>query len=282
MAPFAFLGAEFDDALREFYTTTRTRDIFVLGSLLSQLTQLVAGEALADTRPLQALIARHVDEELLQRVAQAHLQGRRLYLGTTDIDAPRFVVWNMGLIASSGRPEALALFRQVMLASASIPVAFPPVFFQVELEPGGPRYDEMHVDGGVGARVFLNGGIFRGALVRERGGHGGVGHEDIFVIHNGQLVPIPEPISRSLAAIAGRVIDASGRTAAIGDLFRIYSYAQREQAGFQWITIPDDVVMGGEEFFDPVAMRSLYDVGFGLATSRRGWFTLPPGQRSEP
>jgi predicted acylesterase/phospholipase RssA len=279
MAPFAFLGSDYDNALREFYTTTRTRDIFIVGPLLSQLWQLVAGEALADTRPLQALIARHVDEELLRRVAEAHQRGRRLYVGTTDIDVPRFVVWNMGLIAASGRPEALDLFRQVMLASASIPVAFPPVLFQVELEPGGPRYDEMHVDGGVGARVFLNGGVFRGSIVRERGGHGGVGHEDIFVIHNGQLVPIPEPISRSLPAIAARVIDASGRTAAVGDLFRIYSYALREQAGFQWITIPDHVVMGGDEFFDPAAMQTLYDVGFGLATTGGGWFKLPPGRR---
>jgi len=276
MAPFAFLGADYDDALRQFYTTTRTRDIFVIGSLL---WQLIAGEALADTRPLQALIAGHVDDQLLQRVAEAHRRGRRLYIGTTDIDVPRFVVWNMGLIAASGRPEALALFRQVMLASASIPVAFPPVLFEVELEAGGPRYDEMHVDGGVGARMFLNAGVFRGSLVRERGGHGGVGQEDIFVIHNGQLVPIPEPISRSLPAIATRVIDAAGRTAAIGDLFRIYSFAQSEGAGFQWITIPDDVVMGGAEFFDPAAMRSLYDVGYRLATTGGGWNTLPPGRR---
>jgi hypothetical protein len=174
------------------------------------------------------------------------------------------------------------LFRQVMLASASIPVAFPPVFFQVELEPGGPRYDEMHVDGGVGARVFLNGGVFRGSLVRQRGGHGGAGHEDIFVIHNGQLVPVPEQVSRSLPAIAVRVIDASGRSAVIGDLFRIFSYAQREQAGFQWITIPDDVVVGGEEIFDPAQMRSLYEAGFAMATAGGAWFTLPPGGRAQP
>jgi hypothetical protein len=195
---------------------------------------------------------------------------------------PRFVVWNMGLIAASGRPEALTLFRQVMLASASIPVAFPPVLFQVELEPGGPRYDEMHVDGGVGARVFLNGGVVRGSVVRQRGGHGGVGYEDIFVIHNGQLIPIPEPIGRSLPAIAVRVIDAAGRTAAIGDLFRIYNSAQREQAGFQWITLPDDVVTDGDEIFDPARMQSLYEVGFGLAMKGGGWFSLPPGRRAEP
>jgi hypothetical protein len=279
MAPFAFLGPEYDEALREFYTTTRTHDVFVFGSLLGSL---LGGEALADTTPLQSMIERYVDHELLRKVAAAHRQGRRLYIGTTDLDVPRFVVWNMGLIATSGRPEALALFRRVMLASSSIPVAFPPVFFEVELEPGGPRYDEMHVDGGVGARVFLNGGVFRGPMVRERGGHGGVGYEDIFVIHNGQLVPIPDPVARSLPAIATRVIESAGRSAAIGDLFRIFSLAQSEGAGFQWITIPDDVATDGSEFFDPEAMRSLYDVGFRLATTGGGWSTLPPGRRTNP
>lgn len=279
MAPFAFLGPDQDDALREFYTTTRTRDVFVFGPILARL---LGGEALADTKPLQALIERHVDDELLRKVADAHRRGRRLYVGTTDLDVPSFVVWNMGLIATSGRPESLDLFRKVMLASASIPVAFPPVFFEVEVEPGGPRYDEMHVDGGVGARVFLNGGIFRGSIIRNRGGHGGTGYEDIFVIHNGQLVPIPDPVRRSLPAIAARVIESAGRSAAIGDLFRIYSYALREQAGFQWITIPDDVPMGGAEFFDPAQMQALYDVGFRLAATGGGWSTSPPGRQADP
>jgi predicted acylesterase/phospholipase RssA len=282
MAPFAFIGPPYDQALREFYTTTSSRDIFVLGSTLGLLWQLLAGEALADTRPLQAMLERHVDAELLRRVAEAHQRGRRLYIGTAYLDAPRFVVWNMGLIASSGHPEALALFRKVMLASASIPVAFPPVFFEVELTPGGPRYDEMHVDGGVGARVFLNGGVFRASAIRERGGLGGVGHEDIFVIHNGQLIPPPEPVPRSLAHIASRSIDASGRTAVLGDLFRIYAYTQREQGSFHWITIPRDVVMVSEETFDPVQMHQLYDLGLRMAAARDPWFTQPPGREPTP
>ena len=282
MAPFAFVGPDYDEALRLFYTTTSTRDIFELGSLFTLLRQLLEGEALADTRPLQAMIARHVDAELLARVAQAHRQGRRLYIGTANIDAPRFVVWNMGLIADSGRPEALELFRKVMLASASIPVAFPPVFFEVEIGAGGPRYDEMHVDGGVGARVFLNGGVLDGSIVRRRGGQGGAGREDIFVIHNGQLIPQPDPINRSLPQIAVRVIDTSGRAAAVGDLFRIHSYAQREGASFRWITIPDDVGMGGDEVFDPAQMQKLYDFGYRKGAAGGEWLTQPPGQRREP
>jgi predicted acylesterase/phospholipase RssA len=277
MAPFAFVGPSYDQALREFYTTTSSSDIFLLGSTFGLLWQLVAGEALADTRPLQAMIARHVDEQLLQRVAEAHQRGRRLYIGTAYLDGPRFVVWNMGLIASSGRPDALALFRKVMLASASIPVAFPPVFFEVELMPGGPRYDEMHVDGGVGARVFINGGVFRGSVIRERGGLGGAGREDIFVIHNGQLVPQPEPVPRSLAQIASRSIDASGRAAVLGDLFRIHGYAQRVDGSFRWITIPPDVNMIGEEIFDPAHMQELYDLGLRMAGASDAWSAQPPG-----
>ena len=279
MAPFAFLGSDYDDALRDFYTTTRSADIFELGSLL---WQLLLGEALADTRPLQLLIERHVDAALLQNVAQAHQQGRRLYIGTANLDEPRFVVWNMGLIASSGRPDALALFRKVMLASASIPVAFPPVFFEVELQPGGPRFDEMHVDGGVGARVFLNGGVLRAEVIRERGGHGGAGREDIFVVHNGQLIPKPDPVRRALPAIAERVIDAAGRNAALGDLLRIHAYAQREKAGFQWVTIPAEVDLSSEEVFDPVAMLQLYELGERIGLSGNYWQLAPPGWRGEP
>jgi hypothetical protein len=157
-------------------------------------------------------------------------------------------------------------------------VAFPPVYFEVELRPGGPRYDEMHVDGGVGARVFLNGGVFRGSVIRERGGQGGEGREDIFVIHNGQLVPQPEPVPRSLAQIASRSIDATGRAAVLGDLFRIHAYAQRVGGSFHWVTIPPDVSMSGEEVFDPVQMQVLYNLGLRMAASSDAWSTRPPGQ----
>jgi predicted acylesterase/phospholipase RssA len=176
MAPFAFLGPQYDDALHEFYTTTTTRDIFAIGSIGSILISLLRGDSLADTGPLATLIARHVDAEFLHQVADAYNRGRRLYIGTVDLDSQRFVVWNMGLIAASGRPEALELFRKVMLASASIPIVFPPVFFEVEA--GGRLYDEMHVDGAVAATVFLNVGVIRPSLIRERAGlgAGGGGH----------------------------------------------------------------------------------------------------------
>ncbi|WP_310389682.1 patatin-like phospholipase family protein [Roseateles sp.] len=287
MAPFAFLGPGFDPALRDFYTTTSTRDIFKLGSVLRQL---LSGEALASTEPLAAIIERNVDAKFLGQIALAHGQGRRLYIGTADLDARAFVIWNMGLIASSGRPEALDLFRKVMLASASIPVAFPPVFFKVEVqgessssgegkvEPSS--YDEMHVDGGVGSRVFVTGGVYRSSVIHQRGGLG-AGHEDFFVIHNGQLLQGPDPVARSMSAIAIRVLDATGRVAVLGDLFRIYGHAQQVGAGFRWITIPNDVSMTSAETFDPVQMKMLYQFGYHMAQSSAPWATAPPGRQSE-
>jgi predicted acylesterase/phospholipase RssA len=273
MAPFAFLGAQYDGALREFYTTVTTRDIFLLGSIL---TALLRGDSLADTAPLAALIARHVDAAFLRDIAGAHERGRRLYIGTVDLDAQQFVVWNMGLIAASGHPEALELFRKVMLASASIPIAFPPVLFEVEA--GGGRHDEMHVDGAVAATVFLNGGVFRPSLIRERAGRG-VGREDIFVIHNGQLREPPSPTPRSLPGIASRVIEAAGRAGLVGDLFRIYVFAQREQASFHWVTIAEGVELAGPEVFDPVKMAELYEIGYKAARAGPVWVTGPPGLR---
>ena len=271
MAPFAFLGPAYDAALREFYTTIATRNIL---QRLSILPALLAGESLADSGPLAALIERYVDAALLEQVARAHNRGRRLYIATVDLDAQRFVVWNMGLIAASGRPEALGLFRQVMLASASVPIVVPPVL--LEVEAGGRPYDEMHVDGAVATSVFFSGGVFGPDLVRERGGRGRAS-EEVFVIHNGQLRPVPEEVGRSLGSIAQRTLNASSRAAMVSSLFRIYTFAVKAQAEFRWVTIPDGVEIEGNEAFDPVRMRELYDVGYDLARKGPVWVTRPPG-----
>ena len=210
---------------------------------------------------------------------EAHERGRRLYIGTVDLDSQRFVVWNMGLIATSGRPEALELFRKVMLASASVPVAFPPVFFDVEA--GGQHYDEMHVDGAVMANVFYTGGVFSFSAARAGVGRG-EGREDIYVIHNGQVLPVAGDRRGRCAALPLRVFDVGNQVGVVGDLFRIYAIAVREQAGFFWVTIPEGVELVGEQLFDPVLMGSLYDLGYGIAAAGHEWTAEPPGLQRRP
>ena len=274
MAPYAFLGPPYDATLREFYTTTASRQIF---QMLSIIPQLLGGESLADTGPLRATLEQTVDAAFLQAIARAHESGRRLYIGTVDLDSQRFIVWNMGLIATSGHPGAVQLFRNVMLASASVPIAFPPVFFEVETE-GGRRYDEMHVDGAVAANLFYSGGVFNFAATRAGSGRA-PGREDIYVIHNGQLPPVPGTTARSLRSIATRAFELAARSATLGDLFRIWAVAQRDGAGFNWITIPEGVELAGDETFDPVVMARLYEVGFQRALQGPVWNSDPLGMQ---
>lgn len=270
MAPFAYLGPRYDEVLKRVYTTTTRQDIFTAGS---PIAALLRRDSLAENAPLAALIERHVDAALLREVAAAHRSGRRLYMGTVNLDSRRFVVWNMGLIATHANEQALELFRKVMLASSSIPIAFPPVLMDVVAD--GKRYDEMHVDGFVGANVFVNVGIFDTSdLYRLAGRHA---HDDIFVIHNGQLHSPPGPTERSLRGIAVRVIDTSGRSTVVGDLFREFAFAQRNGSGFHWITIDRSVVLGDAMAFDPVVMMKWYEEGERVARDGPQWHTLPPG-----
>ena len=156
MAPFAFLGPSYDARLKEAYTTISDKDIFQAHgpvSILLSLANLKELPSLADTSPLAQLVAKLVDAQVLQKIAQEHLQGRRLLMGTTQLDAQRLVIWDMGAIAASGNPQALELFRKIMVASAAIPAMFPPEYFDVEA--GGETFQEMHVDGGTRAQVML-------------------------------------------------------------------------------------------------------------------------------
>lgn len=275
MAPFVFLGPDHDTTLREFYTSTRSRDIFIRGSTLRRL---LSNESLADTWPLQAIIAGIVDDALLREIAQAHASGRRLYIGTTDLDAQRFVVWNMGLIAASGHEDALALFRNVMLASASVPVAFPPVLFEVEVDDR--RYDEMHVDGAVSANIFVTGGVFRPSQARSASRRG-PGREDFFIIHNGQVNANPQPTRRTLRAIAARSLDTATRAGMQDELIRVKAYSLRENSGYAWIGIPQGTNLTGTEIFDPVLMGELFELGYRQALSGPEWNSLPPGLRED-
>src|SRR5205807_147696 len=136
--------ARFDAALQAVYTQTSAADIFEVGG---------TGESFLDTWPLRELIAKQITPALLADIAAAHQSGRRLFIITTDLDAGRSVVWNMGAIALRGGDAALKLFRSVLLASGSVPGAFPPVL--IDVEGSGKRFAELHVDGGVGGQFFV-------------------------------------------------------------------------------------------------------------------------------
>jgi hypothetical protein len=130
IAPLAFAGPEYDPLLAEMYTTIDQTNIFEKRPIVAGLLS----DALADSRPLQNLIAKYVDANLMARIAEESRRGRALVIITTNLDAGVPVIWNIGAIAESERPEAIDLIRKILLASASIPGFFPPVMFDVTVD----------------------------------------------------------------------------------------------------------------------------------------------------
>ena len=149
IAPFAFLGPAYDKQLRDVYTTISADDIFSERGLIGGIFD----DAMADTTPLWDLISKYVDEPMMAAIAREYQKGRLLLIGTTDLDAERANIWNIGAIAASGNPGALDLIRKILRASSAVPGFFQPVMIDVELD--GKHYQELHVDGGAIAQMFL-------------------------------------------------------------------------------------------------------------------------------
>lgn len=275
IAPFAFLGPDYDKVLEEVYTTISPEDVASPRSVIAA----IENDGMADNSPLWNLISKHVDERLLSAVAAEHAKGRILLIGTTDLDARQPVVWNMGNIAASGASNALELFRSILLASAAIPGAFPPTLVDVEVD--GKRYQEMHVDGGASAQVFLYPPSM--TQVAARIGEGMVRRGRVYVIRNAALAPTWAPVDRRTIDIAARAIDSLITTQGFGDLYRIYATTQQDSLDFNLAYIGEDFVYANKkEQFETAFMKSLYDYGYRLGRAGYQWHKVPPGLLAAP
>jgi predicted patatin/cPLA2 family phospholipase len=271
IAPFAFLGSEHDANLK-VYTMVTQEEIFRRKSLLTALWR----ESLADTRPLADLIARYIDEPMLQAIAREHKKGRRLFIGTTQFDAQRLVIWNMGVIAASGHPEALKLFRKILLASASIPGFFPPQYFKVEA--GSRTYEEMHVDGGTMAQVILYEAALKPfAELEDLTEVKLTGRPKIlYIIRNGRINPSWDKVRPRLVPIASRAIETLIKVQGVGDLYRLIAFAHRDKMDFNLAAIPRDFPPAPGDMFNQQYMNRLFDLGFEAARNGYPWKNYPP------
>ncbi|MEQ9694522.1 patatin-like phospholipase family protein [Shimia sp. SDUM112013] len=142
MAPFAFLGSDYDDRLRSTYTQSSTSDIArfnVLGAVFER-------GYVASTRPLAEAIRRELDASVIRAIAEQSRQGRKLLIGMTNTDAERPVLWDIGAMTQVDTPESHDMIREVVPASASIPFVFEPV--RILVTGGTQIRGEFHVDGG--------------------------------------------------------------------------------------------------------------------------------------
>jgi hypothetical protein len=271
IAPLVFLGPEYDHVLREAYTTVTTKDVVKSRGRLAIFNR----DGLFDTDPLFHLIEDWITDEAVQTIAVEHAKGRRLLVATVNLEAQRPVIWDLGAIASTGHPDAPELLRTTMLASASIPGAFEPQYIKVEA--GNEQYEEMHVDGGAMAQVFLYGvGVDLNTIAQHSGIQVPRRPVQLFIIRNGRFHPEYQKMDALFGPIAGRAISTLIKTQAVGDMFRLYVRCHQEGMEFNLASIPPDFRAESEGMFDPKYMDALFRYGYDQAKLGYPWRKTPP------
>lgn len=262
IAPLAFLGPDWDDKLRDAYTGGHA------SQLLSprRVAPLFSG-GLLKSLALESLIAPFIDEELIVAVASEHARGRRLLVATTDLDHQTTCIWDMGAIASRGGPKALELFRQVLVASASLPGIFSPQRIQTQHE--GEACEEMHVDGGVSAPLFiLPETLLQWDKLGERlkGGR-------VYVIVNTVLDATPRATAPNVAAVMTRSFEAMLRFSYRQSLNIATALCAARGIPLETAAIPSDIRQTNLLSFDKGVMEALFKEGHQRAVSGTLWST---------
>ena len=268
IAPFAFLGSEYDAQLKEIWTQYETSQLVEV----QVLPGLLGGDSLVDTAPIRALMAKYINAEFLNRIAAEYLRGRVLTIGTTNLDAKRPVVWNMGEIALSGSPEAVQLFRDVIMASASIPGLFPPVNIKVRAD--GKYYDEMHVDGGVTRQIYVTPVNLPFTSFDQL--YPKPPNRKLYLVQNGKLTPDYSPVEQQTIPIASTSISTLLLNQNKGDLYRIYRMALDAKTDFNLVAVPDQFPKRTEQGLNKTYQVALFEEGYKLGVNGGPWLKRPP------
>jgi Patatin-like phospholipase len=262
LATHAFLGTPADDAtLEEMYTKITSADIYTDRGIFS----LLSADSLKDTAPLRAMIAKYVTAETLKRVAAAYDENRMLVVGTTNIDYAQTWVWNMTMIAKAGDLE---LYRNVLLASASFPIVFPPV----EID------GHLFVDGAARSNLVIPG---MGGQQRPNPPLYGAGN--LYLIDNGKVTQPPQALIKALGPVAATTISVMMEQSMQTALTRSYFGTKILGYSFNMVGIPDNVNIGNDPLaFDPVQMRAAFDAGRALGAQANPWQNTPTNSGDIP
>jgi predicted patatin/cPLA2 family phospholipase len=265
IAPFAFLGSAYDDTLRNVFATGEMSNL-----LQTDPWEAIFGTSLFKTAPLRDLIAHHVDAAMLAAIAREHRAGRRLYIVTTDLDAQRTAIWDMGKIAASEDPGALELFRNVLTASASIPGVFAPVLIDVEAE--GRHFAEMHVDGGVTTNVLI---VPEAVLLSGSPLFSPDARPKVYVVMNGKLGPDFEVVRARTLSIVRRAFETSVHSDSRNTLLNSYQFAKSRHWDFNLASIDPGYPKSETIGFDPAYMQRLFDYGYERGRAGVLWQSNP-------
>ena len=277
MAVATFAGGEYERHLASLFTSISTKDVVTQKSIF----HVMFGNSVYSSDLFAKKINDIMDENLMVTIAKEHAKGRRLYVGTTDLDAQGFVVWDMGAIASRGDPDSIRVFRKIILASCSFPAMLPPVYFQVEAD--GKRYDEMHVDGGVVGGVFYIHQLMED--VRPIIESSGAGFKEfrtrLYFLNLCYVTPHSTQVEANLPAITSRLIETYGASKMLGDTYRMYAFSKAKGWDYNLAYIPEDFDFNQKEMFDKQEMQRLFKRGYDDAIAGYRWHKAPPGISAE-
>ena len=272
VAVFAFLGPQYDEKLHLAYPTVKSKDIY----RCKPLPWSLLSDSLNDSKPLLRQIHTIVTPEVVEQIAEAHECGRRLYIGTTDLDGHRPVIWDLGGIAASDKPDRRELICRLLLASAAIPGFFPTVEIPVVVD--GKHYIERHVDGGLTQPLFFRPPYFP----PEQCGVANLAEllygSDEYVIVAGKLYADPQPVETRLLKVVGESVSTFLYAQTRDSLVKLYMQSLLTGMKYHLAAVPADfdAPMSGADF-DPAAMTCLFEEGRRQVHCGTVWRHTPPG-----
>jgi hypothetical protein len=270
-APFAFLGADWDDELQQAYTGGGAD-----GLLSARTLAAFRNPSLFSARVLRALVDDNVSAELLRQIAVEHAKGRKLLVATTNLDSEETVIWDMGVIATQGDDAALVLFKDVLVASASIPGVFPPVLI-AGLNPDGQVVQDMHVDGGVNT-PFL---AVPEDLLLWTNPAAGQNEGAIHVVINGQIGRNQGVTPGKISGILARTYDSMSKSSLRTALIATAAFASRNGITMSLTAVPDNVNASSLKF-ESESMKALFELGRSRAVSGEAWSSVTPSIQPLP
>lgn len=269
-APFAFLGPDWDDELRAAYTGGGTEDL-----LSARTLSAFRAPSLFSSRVLRALVEENVTPDLLAAIAVEHARGRRLLVATTNLDSEETVIWDMGVLAAQGEP-ALPLFRDVLVASASIPGVFPPVLIG-GVNDGGEVVMDMHVDGGVNTPFLaIPEDLLLWSSPRPHRSGGA-----LYIVVNGQVGRNAGVTPGRLSGILARTYDSMSKASLRTSLAATAAFASRNGLPMSMSAIPDNVSVSSLKF-DTATMEALFELGRTRSASGEAWSSVSLSGRPAP
>ncbi len=273
IATIAFMGPKYDPMLERVFTNLHTEDLFKYRPIP---VHVLRDQSIASSKPFREMLERDIGDEFIADLKAAHLAGRRLFVGTMNLQTRRLVIWDLGAIAASGRPSARCEVITVLYATSSITGVAPPVPINVTID--GVPYTELHVDGGALSQAFLRLGPTTPKPDPAAKPTEWLAGSNLYSIAGGKL--FTDPHEGKIGLISSVIDNISGSLYALyrADLWHMYTFCTATGMRFHHAAIPQDLATAKSSTkFDPIEQKKLYAVAYEMMLKNQVWRQTPPG-----